>query len=218
MKAVILVPYRAGGRRTRNWRAARSFWETLGLKIVTADGMAGPFQRAHARNRAAGIAGDWDVALFTDADIVLANRQQAEAAIMRAYITGAYTVAYSTLRYLTEEGTKYVAKGGPSIQADYNESAALTWECCFAVRRDAWDKVGGFDERFRGYGGQVAAFFYSVATFAGRERINGLAFHLAHKLVDRSGDPHFVDNVALCNRYLEAVDNPRKMERMLAER
>lgn len=220
MKAVILVPYRSdGAERERNWKIAKDRWKEL-LPIPTFYGNSETeeFERAHARNQAARLAGDWDVALFADADIILRSIQQAEAAIMRCYRTGAYTVAYSTLHYLTEDGTKYVSIEGSLSRADYDETVMHTWECCFAVRRDVWDEVGGFDERFSGYGGQGLSFYYAASTLAGRERIAGTAYHLAHKLVDRTQEPHFLENMELCARYQAAVDNQHAMRLILGER
>lgn len=223
MKAVILAPFRPGPERSRNWKIAQSFWSRLGLPIYTADTWhKEPFERSIARNRAAELAGSWDVALFTDADVFLADPSYAEAAIMRTYTTGAYTVAYTSLCYIREERVdavrKEVTHGNCPSYLDWDESVALTWECCFAVRRDTWDQVGGFDERFRGYGGQVAAFFYAYATFGGRERIPGTAYHLPHELVDRKADPNFKANTKLADRYRAAVDDVDAMRQILGER
>lgn len=218
MKAVILSPFRPdGAERIRNWKHAYKFWTGMGLGIYTAD-TVGDFQRAYARNLAAELAGAWDVALFTDADIILDSLDQADAAIMRTWRTGAYTVAYSHLHYITEDGMKNLLKGLPPSHFDWDEAVAHTWECCFAVRRDVWDQVGGFDERFRGYGGQVAAFFYAYATFGGRERIRGSAYHLPHPLVDRSQDKHFEANKRLAERYRAAVDDVHAMREILGEK
>jgi hypothetical protein len=219
MKAVVLVPYRSDkGPRARNWRHACKQWNMMGLPVYTADAGSREFQRAAARNEAARAAGAWDVALFADADILLSSIEQAEAAIMRTYLTGAYTVAYSELHYLTELGTQEAIHGHHPLVCESNEIVTLTWECCFAVRRDIWDFVGGFDERFLGWGGQGIAFFYAYATFGGRERISGQAFHMAHPLVDRTKDPHFPANGKLCERYRAAVDNREAMLKILEER
>lgn len=219
MNAAILVPYRTdSGPRARNWRYARSQWKKMGIPIYTGDAGALAFQRAAARNHAATLAGDWEVALFADADILLSSREQAEAAIMRAYLTGAYTVAYTELHYLTSRGTRETIAGDHPLACESDEVVTHTWECCFAVRRDFFDYVGGFDERFLGWGGQVAAFFYAYGTFAGRERISGQAFHMAHPLVDRTKDPHFSANWDLVERYRLAVDDKAAMNAMLEER
>jgi len=219
MKAVILVPYRPdGAERDRNWRIARLFWATLGIPIVEGNTPGRDFQRAQARNVAAAEAGEWEVAMFVDADIILGSRAQAWATLKRSHRTGAYTVAYSQLNYLTDRGVRQLDGGKLPRHCEIDEHVGLTWECCFAVRRDFFDKVGGFDERFKGWGGQVAAFFYAYATFGGRQRIPGHAYHLAHPLVNRWKDPHFTDNVALAEQYRRAVDDPRAMTQLLAAR
>jgi glycosyltransferase involved in cell wall biosynthesis len=219
MKAVILVPFRTdNAERQANWDNVHKNLATLGIPIVEGDNKGRVFERARARNVAAELAGNWDVALFCDADI-LVPRDQLEAALMRSYLTGAYVVAYSHLHYLTRKGTEQRLRGGgvnshPEF-CESDEMVGLTWECAYAVRRDIWDTVGGFDERFRGYGGQVAAFFYAYATFGGRSRINGNAYHMDHPLVDRSKEKHFQDNCDLTATYLAAVDDIPAMREVL---
>lgn len=218
MKAVILVPFRAdGAERSRNWMIARRFWLSMGLPLYEAGNESGSFERAQSRNLAALAAGEWDVALFADADIALGSLDQADAALMRCYRTGAYTVAYSQLNYLTEGGTQELEDGVELEVCASDEWVGLTWECCFAVRRDVWDEVGGFDKRFIGYGGQGLAFFYACATFGGRERISGQAYHLAHPLTERRKDPHYEANRDLSERYRNAVDDVRAMREILRE-
>lgn len=196
-RPVVLAAYRACAERRENWAQAKPFWERLGIPIVTGD-KRGVFGCAAARNAAARKAGDWDVALIVDTDIVLAHVWQAEAALQTAWLTGRYTVAHSRLVYLpgTEE--------------------AQTWESAVAVRRDLWDEVGGLDERFVGYGHQGVAFFAACGTLAGRERIEGTAFHLPHAWENRN-HPHFAANSALADRYAAAAGDPAAMRALLAE-
>jgi hypothetical protein len=219
MRAVILAPFRSDdAERSRNWEIARRFWEQMELPIVEGNHDGDEFQRAQARNVAAKNAGEWEVALFVDADIILGSLEQAEAALRRADLTGAYSVAYSHLHYLTEQGTLELEEGEEPEFCESDESVANTWECCFAVRRDIFDQVGGFDERFLGWGYQVSAFYYAYATFGGRRRIQGGAYHLSHPLIDRSKDPHFPANRELCEHYRQAVDDPQAMRELLKER
>ena len=218
MKAVILVPFRTdNAEREANWNNVRENLAVVGIPIVEGNNTGRVFEGARARNIASDQAGHWDVALFCDADI-LVPRQQIEAALARSYLTGAYVVAYSHLHYLTRRGTNQRLKGTYPNDCDSDEAVGLTWECAFAVRRDVWDQVGGFDERFCGYGGQVAAFFYAYATFGGRSRINGNAFHLDHPLVDRSKEAHFEENKQLAEHYRAAVDDIDAMREILRER
>jgi hypothetical protein len=219
VRTVILVPFRSdGAERERNWAFANWHWGQLRWPIFTGDSNTVNFERSRARNTTAHNAGLWDVALFVDADIVVATKRQAREAVRSAWITGAYTVAYDRLVYLTEWGTKEAIRGEKLSRCETDEQVGLTWECCFAVRRDLWDMVGGFDTRFRGWCGQVAAFFYAAATFGGRERVGGVAYHLAHPLVDRTKEPFFRANIELAERYKTAVNDPTAMTAILEER
>jgi hypothetical protein len=225
MRAVVLVPYRGdGGARTRNWVYVRKWLWQMGWPLMVGDTTPEdhriPFERAAARNIAAKMAGEWDVALFCDADTVPERHIQAITAVQNAYDTGEYTAAHSRLCYLSETGTQQVTSGERELaEAEQRDRPiGLTWECCFAVRRDYFEKVDGFDERFVGYGGQVAAFYYAYSTYAGRARVPGDIYHLDHPLTDRDTDPNFKANCNLAERYRQAVDNHVLMDMMLEER
>jgi len=85
------------------------------------------------------------------------------------------------------------------------------------VSRDAWETVGGFDERFEGWGGEDAAFGHALDTLAG-PHWRGVAplWHLYHP----RADPGVVydTNHALEIRYLHASGKPDEMRALLAER
>jgi predicted glycosyltransferase involved in capsule biosynthesis len=213
MNLVMLVPWRSdGAERATNWAYLRRYWERHGWGGMIFEGDSeGSFSRARALNVAAERAGDWDAGLICDADVYVAA-SQADRALACALQTGTYTVAHSEIRYLGSEATLRVIEHGRDIRSVVaEETVGETWESCFAIRRDLWDQVGGFDERFHGYGFQGVAFFCAAATLGGRERIEGLAYHLAHPYVDRSAEPHFAANSELADHYLAAVDDPEAM-------
>lgn len=56
----------------------------------------------------------------------------------------------------------------------------LSWSCCFAIPRPGWDRLGGFDERFRGWGFEDMAFQSASVGLIGHERVEGDLFHLWH--------------------------------------
>jgi hypothetical protein len=49
------------------------------------------------------------------------------------------------------------------------------------VPRPLWDAVGGFDERFEGWGGEDDAFHAACRALCGTERLRGVAWHLWHE-------------------------------------
>ena len=70
-RPAILVPRRAdGGIRDLRWEQARERWEKFGWPIHVGYHDDGPFNASAARNAAA-AQGDWDVAVFVDADTIV---------------------------------------------------------------------------------------------------------------------------------------------------
>jgi hypothetical protein len=179
MKAVILVPFRSdAAERERNWRFCLARLERHGAKIHTGDSR-GEWSRSEALNRAAARS-RWDVALILDADTTFAHYSQIEQALMRAGESGTYVAAHDALYYLTEEGTEQALRGLPVARCEHDENQTTSWLDGIAIRRDLWDKVGGFDERFRGWGYQGMAFMCSCSRLVAKERVPGGIYHLAH--------------------------------------
>lgn len=85
----------------------------------------------------------------------------------------------------------------------------LSWSCCIAIPRKAWDLLGGFDERFRGWGFEDMAFQSAACALAGAERVEGDVFHLWHPrtpgLGQREQTAEAVTNARLGRRYMVAL-------------
>src|SRR5690349_1680299 len=104
MKVVILVPWRTdGGPREKVWGICRQRWETIypGWPIYEGVSPDGPFNRAAAINHAARQAGEWDVAIVIDADVMLPE-PNVTAAVGRAFTTGKVTWAHRRWRGITQ--------------------------------------------------------------------------------------------------------------------
>ncbi len=215
MRTVVCVPYRpADEQRVRNWDYVRAWWE--GWEVYTGDSGTEAFSCGSSRNRASEAAGDWDVAIFTDADVVPGSHAQMLTAINTAKVTGSFVIAYSELRYLAPLETERVCAGHVDLgKAKIKRAIGQTWINTFAIRRDLWDQVRGFDERFVGYGPEDIAFYKAAATLGGAERNPGPLYHLDHP---ERPEPPNRENWSLVNEYGYASWDEGLMRKVIAER
>lgn len=211
----LLVPRRSdGGTRDRLWAHCRSWWHGWSIhEGYDEDG--GPFRRSVALNRAAEAAGDWDCAVVLDADVIV-DHDQVRRAVEEARRTGRLTAAYNRYVGLNSTMTRRVL-GGYSGSWESGRLITMTSHVssCLAVPRPLWDAVGGFDERFVGWGHEDTAFWHACAALAGPpQRVRGTVWHLYHPpSIERHGwSPDRTAGVALADRYRTASpDEVRQM-------
>jgi hypothetical protein len=118
-----------------------------------------------------------------DADVV-APAEQVRKAIARAQATGRVVLGFKHYLGLTPRMTERVlggytgdaeAPGGVRYRSDTHESSIVV------VPRAVWDAVGGFDERFVGWGQEDVAFIHAARLLTGEvERVGGTVWHLWH--------------------------------------
>ena len=188
MNVVILVPIRYGNpQRDRLWKFCRPRWEQFFPEWKIVEGVheesEGPFNRSLAINRAAEAAGDWDVAVIIDNDVITDPRAT-QSAVDVAAQTGRMVVAHDQRVMLTEFGTKQVLRGekGSWHQRNFVERVWTdSVSCAVAVSRDLWDAVDGFDPQFVGWGREDSAFHMTCEAVSGPIlRVEGQTFHLWH--------------------------------------
>jgi len=207
----VCIPWwQKGVSRDRVQMYVGDFWTGLNWKVnVSWTTPAGGSTRA--RNVAA--QGDWDVAVFIDADKITRGFQQVWDAVAHAHDTGQYTVFHDTIRYMTEEGTRRFVEHHEPLREnmlDPDDIIHDSWEDGFAIRRDLWNRIGGYDERFQGYGAHGIAFLAAAGTVGGRHRIPGTLIHLWHPPAYRDPDQMEANRV-LCDEYLSRLDNREEM-------
>jgi glycosyltransferase involved in cell wall biosynthesis len=221
MNVAVLIPYRpVDEHRELNFECVRKQYDTIGWPVIAGDGPDPTFSRSAAINNAAEYAKDADVLLITDGDLLLHNSYQAVEATVRAQEHNAYVAVYSLLRVLDWEGTRIVRGGGVPPESEVIEEIGLTWGGCFAVTRALFDEVGGFDERFAGWGHQDIAFMVSCSTLQQKMRVPGGAWHLRHNSVwdSRADNPDDAADGLLGQRYLAADGDRDAILAILAER
>jgi hypothetical protein len=180
----------------------------------------GPFNRSVAVNRAATAAGDWDVAVIIDNDVVFDPRA-VESAVAIAALTDRMVVGHDERVMLTEYGTNRVLGGETGswrqrrfVERIYHDSVS----CVVAVSRRLWDEVDGFDTGFVGWGREDSAFQFMCEAVSGPVlRVVGETFHLWHPLSPEVNEssPTRVQNE---RRYAQYVDARWDRERLFGLR
>lgn len=223
----FLVPRRPdNGRRDALWEFVQGFWadKLPEAKMVEGDHLDGPFNRGAAINRAAEAAGDWDVAVIADADVVT-DPERVLHAVALARETGRVCLPYSRYVGLGEPMTNRILAG---YDGDWTPGKRLTMDThissLIAIHRDLWETVRGFDERFAGWGYDDIAFIEACRVLGGGiDRMPGTVWHLWHPASPETtgwrklAQPHQRASARLANRYHAAID-PNDMRRLMQER
>lgn len=219
MRAVILVPR----REDNGWRD--TLWQHVKNRLAAWDvfeghhtAEEGPFNRSAAINRAAVAAGDWDVAVIVDSDTIVGDNQ-IDDAVRQAAATDRITFGFVTYRALNPDGTARILAGWDGAWEPFIDwEAPNTASSCVAVSRHLWEQVGGFDDRFVGWGWEDCAFSIACQTLGGGwNRIEGPVWHLWHPPspdAGNTGSPIWQANRRRYTAYEAAVGDPARMRQV----
>jgi GT2 family glycosyltransferase len=130
------------------------------------------------------------------------------------------TFASNETVMMTEAGTTYLLEGG-DLETAMGDGTRHpnTFSGVVAVSREAWETIGGFDERYGSWGGEDQSAWAACWALTGYERIEGVQAHLWHP-TDRSqreDSPTYPANDELMRRYLMAKRDPVAMRALLSE-
>lgn len=221
MNVRLIVPRRAdGGHRDHLWAFCEAYWrkDFPVAAIVEGHHDGGPFNRSAAINQAA--EGEWDVAVILDGDTIL-DAELVEQAAESAYRTGKLVLPFRARHMLNKQGTRRILAGHHGAWDRFVQQTIGTKHVssCVVVPRDLWDEIGGFDERFEGWGGEDDAFHAACNALAGVERLRGAAWHLWHETSPWRDhrSPLYRQALALSDRYVAARGDTEAMRKLLAE-
>jgi hypothetical protein len=220
MNVVILVPRREdGGHRDALWAWCRARWEAeYPWPVFEGHHRDGLFNRSAALNLASSLAGEWDVAVIIDAD-VWANPDAVREAVRLAAEAPRMVLPYTIRKDVNEPGTALVMGGA---EGSWDRFVRRTYRrlvsSVVVVSRSLWDTVGGFDETFRGWGGEDDAFAISCEAFGGIARLPGDVWHFWHPSAPNGkGSPSHTANYARVSRYHAASGNRDAIRALRAE-
>lgn len=184
-RAVIVIPYRGTDRwRREAFARVHAQARTLGLRVVVGDSGDEPFAIGRTWNRLAVDAGEWDYLVRWGADFLLEDPRQVLAAIRALEGRDGYVSAASRAHRQThlEAKRRIVRYRGPA-----------TFGAPSVVTRTVWESVGGFDERFTGWGHEDRAFLHGVELLFGkRARVPGGQCVLWHPRAPRGSDDAYM--------------------------
>lgn len=232
MKAVILVPRRDdNGPRDELWAWCKGWWEReqSHMPIVEGYHTDGLFNRSAAINRASTLAGDWDVAVIIDADVICDPNRVKEAVTM-ALQTGSMILPH-TVRYDLSPRASVQARQNPNVLlGDTTDSPYWmrrnvkhiysvdnghpSVSSVVVVPRSLWEQVGGFDEAFSGWGFEDTAFAAACETYGGIVRMPGAVWHFWHPTAKegKRGTASWSANSTRGQLYRTAIGNKDAIE------
>lgn len=222
----VLIPWREDPARKRilDWVLDR--WSGFpGLKeIRLGESPEGDFNRSVALNDAADRA-KGDVYVVADADTTYADPD-----VMRLAIDGVasgvapWALPYARYYNLREPITERMLAG--DTEGAFREPASEDYDHCLldsvsgivVVSAQGWERIGGFDERFTGWGHEDRAFASALTAMVGPcRRYASAVFHLWHPNGLRFESPGIQERERLAALYRAAEHRPAIMARILAE-
>lgn len=246
MKISLLVPFRPNRNskhRLRSWKWLHHYWmhELPDAEIIVGHSCSEIFSKSEAINDAAARA-TGDIFVIIDSDCYLdgATVLRAAAAIEEGRALGhkVWFMPYRHLYRLTEKATKKVLCSDPAHpyrfssppdDADVESTVGSEMGHYFGAMvqimpREAFETVGCWDPRFKGWGSEDISFLLAVDTLWGKHKsLDATVFHLWHPVFKSTGITRFWEGQTenthghLGARYRKAYGDLNRMRALVDE-
>lgn len=218
MKISVIVPWKDTGdiHRRRSWEWLRLRYENLlsysfDVELVYGSNQSEPFSRGGSRNHLVKLS-TADTLLIADADTVF-NEDQIKDGVGLLEQGAPWVIPYDRGRYynLTRQASADVVVKDPKrtipepTNSEEWDHKLDSWAGLLLMTRSAFEKVGGYDERFIGWGYEDNAFRAAMDSVVGsHQRTSHYALHLWHPAIetDNFGQPFIHHNRALYQSYV----------------
>lgn len=221
VKTHVVIAHRSMAERDRLAVHVLAHYAGWADKVTVHDSPGKLFSRAAALN--AGVqASTASVVICANSDVLIPHSVLTKAALLAAGM-GVTVYPFTTYRELTKNCTERWLKGDRGCR----DTALFMDDSVgplFVVRRDAYLRAGGCDERFIGWGFEDVCWAITSETLLGPNlRVDGEAVHLWHHHDKHSrrgggqGSSVFLRNVQLRDRYRAAAGKPAAIRKLQCE-
>lgn len=158
-----------------------------------------------------------DVVVICDADVVMSNGPMTAMVIATAAESDELHMPFTLQRYLSSEETRALIDGHPSRGS--LPGSGIGNGCCYICRPEVWERFGGGDENFIGWGGDDDQIVACASTLVGLRRYTPVAWSMHHADECRPiGSPAQQRNARRGQRYWNAAGNQKAIRQLIATR
>ncbi|MGM0904665.1 MAG: galactosyltransferase-related protein [Bacillota bacterium] len=219
----ILIPFRSdNGPREYAFQWVLKFYQkVLPDAEICIDGCdTHLFSKSQAVNNAAKKA-TGNTFVIADADMIY-NPQCIELSIPLLKNAG-WVIPYTQVLDLSKKSTQNLLATEPNwpinMKLEFTKRTPRTIGGLNIVSRKNFEAIGGWDERFVGWGGADDAFCFAMDTLCGKhKRLEMQMLHLWHEPLKAKGNPNYQSNYSIMKRYHKAYGNIRLMEQIIREK
>jgi predicted glycosyltransferase involved in capsule biosynthesis len=226
MKISALMPYKSdNGERDVLFEFVKKRYEELMPHVELCIGIDNSeyFNRSKAINNAAKIA-TGDIFMTVDSDVIF-NPNLIDNIINNIdnypwiipFTNGFRLNKGATVRILEEDPTADICSG--IISSDVESNCVIEGAFLNVMKRECFEKVGGMDERFRGWGCEDEALVRSLDIIYGvHGKLNDNVFHLWHNPAAVNWDIYWNNFSVLLGSYRNAMYDYNKMMEIINEK